>query len=321
MNQKALDIVNQFTGKRVLVVGDVMLDEYIEGTAERISPEAPIPVLLQKNVRHVLGGAANVAANCASLGARVTLVGHIGEGERAVIVKKLCKDAKIDARFVSEKGRPTITKMRFVSEHFQLVRIDIEDTKPLSERSEQALVTLIKALPKYDVVIISDYAKGLVSQTIVESLKKKFGAGNIIADMKPQHKTMYRGIRAITPNVKEALDMTLIRAQSDAEAELVAKRLAHSLRTAVVLTRGPEGITVRDGRHSAHFKNSTSTVRDVTGAGDTLIAVLALALAAGTSLLEAAQLANTAAGIVVSSAGTIALTKSQFEEHLRTTTL
>ncbi len=308
--------IKQFPKKRVLVIGDVMLDQYIEGSAERISPEAPIPVLLQKSIRNVLGGAGNVAANAASLGARVTLIGVVGADVQARELRRLCAKSQVLAKFVTAK-RPTTTKMRFVSGHHQLVRIDMEDASRIPPPIEAQIVRMIRALPRHDAVIISDYAKGLMGKKIVDALREKFGAELLIADMKPSSAALYRGIRAITPNVKEAAEMTGVLASSDALAARVTKTLGARLKTSIVLTRGEHGVSVREkGKECRHFRNSVQTVRDVTGAGDTLIAAFALLLATGAPFLEAAGIANRAAGVVVGSAGTVALSRKELEHAL-----
>ncbi len=310
-------LISQFPKKRILVIGDIMLDEYFEGVAERISPEAPIPVLLQKNVRHVLGGAGNVAANAAALGAHVTLIGLVGADERARTLRTLCSKYNIRVRFFTEAGRPTTTKMRFVSGHHQLVRIDIEESRPIAAKTESALIRAIAVLPDHDIVIISDYAKGCMSAKIVTALHKRFGASRIIADMKPSNAPFYKGVRAITPNIKEAHDMTGIRGTNDTEAELVTKKLGETLKTAVVLTRSAAGISVREkGKECIHFTSTVQSIKDVTGAGDTLIATLALSLASGAPFTEAARIANIAAGVVVGKAGTAALSHRELEESV-----
>lgn len=310
--------IDEFTKKKVLVVGDVMLDEYIEGTAERISPEAPIPVLLQKSVRHVLGGAGNVAANVASLGGSVTLVGVVATDARGKILASLAREKGIVTKFITDGSRPTTTKIRFVSGHHQVVRIDIEESHPLPKGSEARLIRLISSLPQHDIVIVSDYAKGVVTKNVMAALKKRFGAKNIIADMKPSNVHIYRGILAITPNVKEAAGMTGIHAHTDALASRVAREIARARGVSVVLTRGEHGITVygREDKAPVHMRAHVHTVRDVTGAGDTLIAVFALAYASGAPFGEAARLANMAAGIVVGVGGTHALTREDLERHL-----
>lgn len=313
------NIINKFSKIRVLVVGDIMLDEYIEGTAERISPEAPIPVLLQKSVRHVLGGAGNVAANVAALGAKVTLLGVVGTDARGKIVAKLARERGISTAFISD-GRPTTTKIRFVSGHHQVVRIDIEESHALIGKKEVELAGCIARLPDHDMVIVSDYAKGVLGKRIMGALKNRFGARKIVADMKPVNAALYRGVLAITPNAKEASGLTGTSITSDALASRAAMEISRRLDVSVILTRGEHGITVyeRSGKKPTHVRANVHSVRDVTGAGDTLISVFALAHASGASLQEAATFANKAAGIVVGVGGTHALSREELARHCGT---
>ena len=307
--------IKEFARKRVLVVGDLMLDEYIDGSADRISPEAPIPVLLQKSVSHRLGGAGNVAANAAALGSTVTLIGVVGKDARGKVLTKLTREKRIRPRFLVDSTRPTTTKVRFVSGHHQLVRIDIEEARPISRALEKQMVQTIHTLPAHHVVIVSDYGKGAITKGVLVALKAKFGAENIIADTKPAHAHFFGGLRAIAPNVKEAAEIVGIEASNDRQADKVTELLSKRLNTSVVLTRGEQGVTVRErGKKAVHFKAEVQSVRDVTGAGDTLIAVFALMLASGGSFVEAAEMANRAAGIVVGFSGTHALTRKELEQ-------
>lgn len=319
MNTDVSKFIAQFSKKKILVIGDVMLDEYRVGTADRISPEAPIPVLLQKSVRYVLGGAGNVAANAAALGAHVTLMGIVGTDGPAKVVRNLCREKNIAPRFLIDMDRPTTTKIRFVSGHHQLVRIDIEDTHVLTGKEETQMVALIRKLSKHDFVIVSDYAKGCITKKVLDALRAKFGAHHIIADMKPRNAPLFEGILAITPNVKEAAELSGIMALTNAHALRVVKALEKDLQTSIILTRGEHGVTVfdHDTRETAHFRSEVHSVKDVTGAGDTLIAVLALMVASGATLVEATELANFAAGTVVGVAGTHALSKRELERYLK----
>src|SRR5258708_3582911 len=168
--------VSKFSKKKILVIGDVMLDEYIGGTADRISPEAPIPVLLQKTVRYILGGAGNVAANVASLWGKVTLMGIVGSDARAKHVSQLAKKLSIMSRCIVDPKRPTTTKIRFVVGSHQLVRMDVEDTRQINGALASKLIKSIQSLPDHDVVIISDYAKGCITKKVVDALRARFGS-------------------------------------------------------------------------------------------------------------------------------------------------
>ncbi|MDP3645520.1 MAG: PfkB family carbohydrate kinase [bacterium] len=319
MNTEFSKSIAQFSKKKILIIGDVMLDEYRAGTADRISPEAPIPVLLQKSVRYVLGGAGNVAANVAALGASATLVGVLGNDGHAKVVRNVCREKNIAPRFLIDTGRPTTTKIRFVSGHHQLVRIDIEDTHVLMGKEETQMVALIRKLSKHDFVIVSDYAKGCLTKKVMHALRAKFGAHRIIADMKPHNAPLFVGICAITPNVKEATELSGITALTNAHALRAVKAIEKNLQTSVILTRGEYGVTVfdRSTKEAARFRSDAHSVKDVTGAGDTLVAVMALMIASGATLLEATELANLAAGAVVGVAGTHALSKKELDRYLK----
>lgn len=311
------DLIAKFTQKKVLVIGDIMLDEYISGSADRVSPEAPIPVLLQKSVSHVLGGAGNVAANAASLGAKVTLIGVVGKDIRAKTLAQLTKKSMIKSILIPD-ARPTTTKIRFVAGHHQLVRIDIEESHHLSAATEAAVCKAIESQKDFDAVLVSDYAKGAVTKKIMNLLKKKFGAKKITADMKPSQMSLYAGVNAITPNIKEVAEMTGIHAANDALATKAAKMLSQKLGVSVLLTRGPDGVTLcqKKGASCIHFRSRELSVKDVTGAGDTLIAVYALMSASGASVEESVEVANTAAGIVVGVGGTHALSHKTLSDQL-----
>ena len=314
MNYDPLQFIKEFPKKKVLVVGDLMLDEYIDGSAVRISPEAPIPVLLQKSVNHRMGGAGNVAANAAALGAKVTLVGVVGKDTNARILTRLTRARKIHSHFLVDPSRPTTTKVRFVSDHHQLVRIDIEEARPLSRALEKQMIRAIRSLSAHNIVIVSDYGKGAITKRVPVALKSKFGAANIIADMKPIHARFFSGVRAIAPNIKEAAEIVGVHATTDALAEKATKLLASRLKTSVLLTRGEHGVTARErGKTARHFRAHVLSVRDVTGAGDTMVAVFALMLVSGATFVQAAEVANAASGVVVGIGGTHTLTRKELE--------
>lgn len=301
------DMVKGFQTTKVLVVGDAMLDIYLHGAAERISPEAPVPVFLEKSREYCLGGAGNVANNAAALGGRVTLMGAIGNDGEGKVVLKLCKNGKIFPRFVREGGRPTIQKMRAISGHYQLLRVDRENATLLSQTAEKRTTRLIKNFPDYDIVVVSDYGKGFITKNVVASLKKRFGGKRIVANIKPTINTrLYRGVGVVTLNAKEGQVLTGIDAATTHGAVAAARALSKYFRASVVLTRGEQGMTVCDAKTGkiSHVASRALRVFDVTGAGDTVIATLALALGSKLPLLRAAEIANRAAGIVVGLRGT-----------------
>lgn len=310
-----------FPKKRILVVGDAMIDRYVEGDADHISAEAPVPVLRQRSIHDVLGGAGNVANNLAALGGRTTLITVAGRDPGATVLRSLCTRAGIRLKCFIDSARPTTTKLRIVSRshQHQLARVDTELVQPIDGALEKRIIAAIRSLPPQDMVIVSDYAKGCVTKKIVDALKKKFGAEKIVADMKPLHAAFYKGIYAITPNMKEAFELTGLHTTTDALAARASALMGKKLSTAVVLTRGEHGVTLREKRGTIHhFRSDILSVKDVTGAGDTLIAALALMCAAGCALPQAVEVANHSAGIAVSQRGTFALARKDLLEHLET---
>ena len=311
-----------FPKQRILVVGDAMIDMYVEGDVEHISAEAPVPIVRQRSVRFILGGAGNVAANARALGGITTLVAIAGRDTHAKTLRNLCERAGIHARLITDAKRPTTTKLRIISHahQHQLARLDSESAAPIGPETEKRLIAVIRALPPQDIVIVSDYAKGCITKNVIKLLKEKFGPERIVADMKPQHAPFYKGIYAITPNMKEAAALTGIHTTTDALAARATDLLVKRLSTNVILTRAEHGVTLREKRTGTmhHFRSRPLSVKDVTGAGDTLIAALALMRAVGAPLPQATEAANLAAGIAVSQRGTVALSHKELVEHLDT---
>ena len=305
----------QFKNKTILVVGDIILDEYLFGNITRMSPEAPqTPVVLMKNEKLVLGGAANVANNIVSLGGKAILLGSIGGDEHGKISKELLKKAGIkDLSFISPE-RPTITKTRIFDGERQIARIDNEQDHPLSKK-ELALfrAALHRAPVKIDMVIISDYAKGMVSGETMDVLRKKFSGDRIVADPKPVHKDLMRGLLVITPNLKETSLMAGAALRRHEDIRNTALRLAEELQTSVLATMGREGMMLCDKNDMTVYRVASPKVRaiDVTGAGDVATAACALALASGASLAEAAEFANRAASVSVTKIGTSTITMKE----------
>ncbi len=317
-------IVRQFDTARVLVVGDVILDRYRIGDASRLSPEAPIPVLRPTRRHDTPGGAANVAMNIAALGGRVTLAGVIGDDDSGRAVSRLLHEtAGITIALTIVPGRPTTAKTRFIAGAQQLLRLDEETTAPLDEPAAQALLEGIRtALPEIDIVILSDYAKGVLSDNVLEPLLSLLAAHGkpVIADPKRPDFRAYRGVTVLTPNELEVRVATHIEARFDAEADRAGRvALEATGGAAVLVTRSAKGLTlVRRGENAVHFPAHAREVADVSGAGDTLVAALAVAMAAGASLVEAAALANVTAGISVGKPGTATVTRAELLNELHT---
>ena len=309
-------LLKKFSNVRVAVVGDVMLDEYTIGVIERLSPEAPVPIVVDRERRFVLGGAANVAANVAALGGKAILISAIGRDGGGKIVKKLCKEKKVNDQLVEDPARRTTIKNRIIVGHHQVLRVDTEDKALVAPRTEAAMIKKLVATHA-DIVVFSDYAKGIVTKKLVAAAKKKFGAKNVLADFKPSQADFFSGIGAIFPNLKEAHELTGIRAETAALAEKVISLLAERFNSGIVLKRSEHGMTLRENKRSsiAHLPARTHEIFDVTGAGDTVIAVMALALGAGAPFTAAAEIANHAAGIVIEKEGTAVLSLEELVQR------
>ena len=299
-----------FENIRILVVGDVMLDRYWWGDVNRISPEAPVPIIRLNRSTLVAGGAANVAANVAGLGAVPVLVGCIGQDGEAESLVRLLEDQSISAQhLIKADNRPTTVKTRIIAHSQQVARVDHEVADRISASDESKLIDVILGqISQVNAIVISDYAKGVASEQIVERtiLSAKQQGLPVIVDPKGKDYSKYRGATVLTPNRKEAAEACNIEESSSSAVAISGKKLLEDLGVdAVLITQGEEGMTVfSNGGEPVQFDAATRDVFDVTGAGDTVIATLAVGLAAGKSLASAAQLANAAAGVVVGHVGT-----------------
>lgn len=311
------NIVRRFIDARVLVLGDVMLDRYVSGSASRLSPEAPIPVLRPTASRVTLGGAANVALNIVALGGHVSLVGVVGEDEAGrEVAQLLAATTGIEARLTAVRGRPTTAKTRFMVGVHQLLRLDEETTTAIDATTAQSVIQhYAAALRTADVVVLSDYAKGLLTDEVLRGALDLAQAEErlIIADPKRPDFAAYRGATVLTPNEHEARIATQIDAAEDVEADRAGRcALEATGGEAVLVTRSAKGLTlVRRDEAAMHLPTRAREVADVSGAGDTLVAALAVALGAGASLPEAATLANITAGISVGKQGTATVSQDE----------
>ncbi len=304
----------------VLVLGDVMLDRYVHGEVRRISPEAPIPVLRARSRRAVLGGAGNVAENAVALGARAILVGLIGDDPAGDEIAAMLA-GRIDNRLQPVPGRPTTVKTRFMSGGHQLLRLDEEDAAPApAEAAARLLAAFAAALPDADVVVLSDYEKGVLTDAVLPAaIAAARAAGKpVVVDPKRARFEAYAGATVITPNVLEVTRATGLPAEDDAAAALAgAAALAQAGAEAVLVKRSERGLTlVRHGHPPRHVPTRAVAVADVSGAGDTLVTAFALALAAGATMPDAALLANLAAGLAVAKPGTAAVTAAELAAAL-----
>jgi rfaE bifunctional protein kinase chain/domain len=302
---RAAQLVSQFAGLPILVVGDVMLDRFIVGRVTRISPEAPVPVVRFQAEHCRLGGAANVAHNIAALGGRPSLVGVIGSdtaGDRLT--------GQLDAAGIATNGlvrdaaRPTTEKVRVVTErNQQVVRIDYERDVDIVADVEIAVIERITVLgARAQALLVSDYLKGCVTQSVVRTLRTL--AAPLLVDPKIPHLAYYAGATLVTPNNHEAEAATHMRIRNDTEARAAAREFRYRAQCgAALITRGEHGMWLSDESAELAIPSMAREVADVAGAGDTVVATLALAVAAGASLVEAAILANHAAGVVVGKFG------------------
>jgi D-beta-D-heptose 7-phosphate kinase/D-beta-D-heptose 1-phosphate adenosyltransferase len=313
---RARALIGRFGGLPLLVVGDVMLDRFIVGRVTRISPEAPVPIVRFESEHVRLGGAGNVAHNIAALGGRASLVGIVGADAAADRLRAQLAAAGIDAGgLVTDAARPTTEKVRVVTERNQQVaRIDYERDADAGGATERAIVAQIARLSAgAKAFLVSDYLKGAITRAAVEELLKGAKTATpLIVDPKIPHLACYAGATLITPNHHEAEIATHIRVRSDEEARQAARDFKTRAQCgAVLITRGEHGMWLSDSEVEGTIPAVAREVSDVTGAGDTVVATLSLALAAGATLAEAAALANQAAGIVVARFGPATLTAAE----------
>jgi len=305
--------VAKWRGVKIFVLGDVMLDKYVYGRVERISPEAPIPVLHRQSEEVMLGGAANVARNIIALGGEVLLVGALGDDEAGDrVAGPLLAEARIEGRFVRKSHHPTTTKVRYISGGQQIMRLDIERRFSLDAQNIETICEwLAGAADSVSAVVLSDYAKGVLVPALIERVVAIAKARRIpvVVDPKSLDVSRYKGATVLTPNASEATTMVGIECANDDRAEDAVRIFRDRAKVeAVVLTRGANGMTIFDPAEvegaMTHVPAVASQVFDVSGAGDTVVAALALALACGASVTTAARIGNAAAGIAVSKRGT-----------------
>ncbi len=315
------DLIAALPGARVLCLGDVILDRYVYGEVSRVSPEAPVPVLEVRHEEEMLGGAGNVVANITALGADSVLVGLVGEDVSAARIAELAAESGLDSRLVTVATRPTPEKSRFIANRQQLLRTDDESREPVDGAVAAALLEKFEAaLADCDVVVLSDYGKGVLSDAVLgPAIRAARAAGKpVIVDPKRDDWRAYAGASLITPNRAELAAATRAATGSDDEV-VAAARLALEAASveALVVTRSEAGISLvpRDGA-PVHLQTRAREVYDVSGAGDSVVAALAVALAAGGSLAQAAALANLAGGVVVAKAGTAVVQRQEIEKAL-----
>ena len=312
----------QFDQCRLLVVGDLMIDEYVWGNVERISPEAPVQVVAVNNQDYTLGGSGNVVNNLAALGANVAVLGVVGTGRDGELLLNILTQLGSDpAGIIQEAGRPTTKKTRIIAEHQQVLRIDRETKKTVSATTFDSISALAeKIIPDVDVILISDYGKGLVTRELIAKLVNLAGASGkiIIADPKGLDFSKYAGVTLLTPNRKEASLASGIEIVDQASLAAAGSLLLEkSGIDKLLITCGKDGMVFFEpGNEPFTIRTKAREVYDVSGAGDTVIAVLGLGIAAGLSFKDAVALANTAAGIVVGKVGTATVNREELAQAL-----
>jgi D-glycero-beta-D-manno-heptose-7-phosphate kinase len=309
------ELAQQIGGRTVVVLGDVMLDEFIWGDVSRISPEAPVPVVEIRRESTHLGGAANVLANLVALGARACVIGVVGDDDAAAKVRAELREQspmQTNDLLITDHSRPSTIKTRIIAHSQMVVRADRERRTPVDGQTEDAIIAAARAaLAHADALVISDYDKGVITPRVLsEVLPAAYQRMPVLIDPKIRNFSFYRPATLITPNHHEALRMTNTEEDSDAGLRVAGQKIREQLSCdAVLITRGDRGMILLEGKNDpVQVSTAAREVYDVTGAGDTVIATLGAALACGASMTDAALLANHAAGIVVGKVGTATAT-------------
>ena len=321
--EKLRRIIPKFSNVKILVIGDLILDEFVWGDVSRISPEAPVPVVWVKSESFMPGGAANVANNIASLGAEVYIAGVVGNDERAGILKEGLEEKGINIDGVIEDdSRPTTLKTRVVAHHQQVVRIDREKIEGISAGILDKIIFYIKnIIDEMDAIVIEDYGKGVISAKLLKEIltiakkKKKI----ITVDPKEEHFSYYKGVTAITPNHHEAARAVGMKVKDSESILKIGRALLKKLNCeGVLITLGENGMQLfQKSGAVTHISTVAQEVFDVSGAGDTVISVFTLALALGVNMKDAAYISNIAAGIVVGKVGIAVITQKELMERLK----
>lgn len=321
--ENLIKIIGRFRDKKVIVIGDVMLDKYIWGSVSRISPEAPVQVVEVEKESSAPGGAANVANNIAALGAKAIMVGIVGNDDaRQELIMELEKRGIDTKGLIVDNDRMTIKKVRVFGKSQQLLRFDYEKKGYVNREIESKLISFVKDnLAGVDAIIISDYAKGVITAALMEKLKELCRHNNkiIVVDPKPKNSDLYNGVTLVTPNHAEAHSMAGIGELENTKEDIedLGKRLIKKLDCSILITRGEKGMSLfeKDG-HVSHIPTFAKEVYDIIGAGDTSVAAVALALVSGASFEEAAIIANYAAGITVGKVGTSTVSTDELRESI-----
>ncbi len=322
--KELVQAIKGFCKLRILVIGDIIMDHFIWGSAARISPEAPVPIVNVKNEKFMLGGGANVLHNLHTLGASTSLCGVIGNDNNGAVLMEMLNElnSPIDGLMRCDR-RPTTVKTRVIARNQQIVRFDREKVLEPSEETFQRIISYLEErIEVFDAIIISDYCKGVISARLMSRLRlllKEIKRIPVIVDPKPFQPERFAGVTVITPNNQEAEQMSGVRIEDEGGLAEAAETLLSDLNcAAVMITRGEEGMAILEkGKSLVIIPTVAKEVYDVTGAGDTVIASLALGLAGGLSLTQAATLANSAAGIVVGKVGTATVSGQELQDAIQ----
>ena len=308
--KQILAAVQALKGKRVMIVGDLMLDHYMMGDVERISPEAPVPVVRVERESSLLGGAGNVARNIVSLGGKALLVSAVGTDEDGARLDKLCQDAGIKTKLIRDPARPTTKKTRIIAANQQVVRVDQELAVPLQRDETRGLIDYLRGvIADYPVVVLSDYGKGFICEEFMKRFMTLVNECSprplVLVDPKTVNYDLYQCVDLLTPNTKEAGEGAGLPVRSQDTVIRAGRALFDRLHCKnLLITMGGDGMALFEGEDSVrHIPTFARKVFDVTGAGDTVIATVALGLSAGQDMLSACTLANYAAGVVVGQIG------------------
>ncbi len=321
LKKKLKNITSRFKNKNVLVVGDLILDHHIFGSVERVSPEAPVPVVWANKEKFACGGAANVGLNLSSLGAKVSLCGVIGRDHFGKTLFSLMNEGGICTDLVvKDNTRPTTLKTRIIANHQQVVRVDWESLEFLSANTNRLVLNKIKKnLDNFDAVIVEDYGKGAINPLLLEELisvcreRKKI----ITVDPKEEHFDYYENVTALTPNLKEAQSVVNTKIRNKSQLPFLGKIIMKKLNLkALLITLGEDGMMLFSGKEYHHIPTAALEVFDVSGAGDTVISAFTLSLASGSSYKEAAMIANLAAGVVVGKLGAATVSKKELNKAI-----
>ena len=322
-HNELLPFISKFPDARIMVIGDLMVDEYIWGNVSRISPEAPVPVVSVTSESLRLGGAGNVVNNIHTLGGKVLLTGVVGNDDMGRKVTHDLRKMGLDTKgIIVEPERVTTVKTRIIAQHQQVVRYDREITRPIQPENIQKILSLLEAgIHELDAVLVSDYGKGVICEPLMERVRSLTqGAGKILAvDPKVKNFPFFREVSIITPNHFEAAEAAGRWILSEEDLLAVGRTLLMRLQAkSVLITRGEKGMTLfQDNGEVTHIPTMAKEVYDVTGAGDTVISVLTLAMASGATARQAAILSNIAAGIVVGEVGTATIRTSELDDAIR----